>query len=264
MKNKIINSLFALLVLGFVSCGEESNMSPYYEIVSETAAKVKFEHVAIGPAGTNFAVNWFINDSKTSGALTTTGLPLGIAYGGQYPASINYALVPAGNNTMKVEIPATATVPAATVISKPLVVESGKNYTTFLVGTSPNYSDFTVNDDLTVTDPTKAYIRFLNFISNTPTGGYDFSIKELNSNAVVYSGVGYLTGNKAFIPITVVGDLEATTYEFQMRAAGTATVIAKAAFTPRKGRVYTFYSYGYVGGLPATKNLPTLTYYTNK
>ncbi len=66
------------------------------------------------------------------------------------------------------------------------------------------------------------------------------------------------------MPISVVPDLEATTYEFQIRTAGTATVIAKVAFTPRKGRVYTFYSYGYVGGLPATKNLPTLTYYTNK
>ena len=173
MKNKIINSLFALLVLGFVSCGEESNMSPYYQSVTETNAQVKFEHVAIGPSGTNFNVNWFINDTKTSGALTTTGLPLGIAYGGQYPVSINYALVPAGNNTMKVEIPATATVPAATVITKPLVVEAGKNYTTFLVGTSPNYTDFTVNDDLTVTDPTKAYIRFLNFVSNTNVAEQD-------------------------------------------------------------------------------------------
>lgn len=239
-------------------------MSPYYETASETAAKVKFEHVAIGPLGTNFNVNWFINNTKTSGVLTTTGLPLGIAYGLQYPASINYALVPAGNNTMKVEIPATASVPAETVITKPLVVEAGKNYTTFLVGTSPNYSDYTVNDDLKITDPTKAYIRFLNVVSNTPTAGYDFSIKELNSNAVIYSGVGYLTGNKAFIPITVVPDLEVTTYEFQIRTAGTTTVVAKVAFTPRKGRVYTFYSYGYEGGLPATKNIPVLSYYTNK
>ena len=74
MKNKLIKSLFALLILGFVSCGEESNMSPYYQAVTETNAKVKFEHVAVGPAGINFNVNWFINDTKTSGALTTTGL----------------------------------------------------------------------------------------------------------------------------------------------------------------------------------------------
>lgn len=274
MKNKIlaINKIATLALFAitlFSSCGDEHDFAPYADYVDETAAKVKFLNTTIGPNGTNFTVNWFVTDTKTSAVVVTSGLPLGIATGGQYPASINYALVPAGSQTMKVEIPATATVAASTVFTSPLVVESGKNYTTFAVGASSTYSAYTVSDDLTVSDPTKAYVRFLNVIPNSPSAGYDLSIKELNSNALVYSGVKYLSGNPAFIPITPVADLESTTYEVQLRTVGTTTVVSKFTFTPRKGRVYTFFSRGYVGGLSvgspsATVNIPVLTYYTNK
>ncbi|MDD5149269.1 MAG: DUF4397 domain-containing protein [Flavobacterium sp.] len=270
MKNKIItiNKLLATALLTlvlFTSCGDETNFAPYAESIPAANASVKFQHTAVGPAGVNFTVNWSLNDVKTSSVLVTTGLPLGIAYGKQYPDAINYTTVPAGSPNMKVEIPATDTVPASTLFTSPLVLEGGKNYTTFVVGSSPNYSAYTVGDNLTVGDPTKAYVRFLNVISNSPVTGYDLSIKELNSNAVIYSGVNYLGGNTAFIPITPIADLESTTYEVQLRTVGTTTIVAKFTFTPRKGRVYTFYSYGYVGGIPtSTKNIPALTYYTNK
>lgn len=266
MKNKIIfiNKIASLLMFAitlFTSCGDETDFAPYVEYVPSANASVKFQHVAV-PSGANFTVNWFLNDVKTSSVLVTTGLPKGISYGGQYPAAINYTTVPAGSPNMKVEIPATETVAASTLFTSPLVLEGGKNYTTFVVGTSPDYSAYTVSDDLTVGDPTKTYVRFLNVISNSPIDGYDLSIKELNSNAVIYSGVTYLEGNNAFIPITPIPDLESTTYEVQLRTVGTTTIIAKFTFTPRKGRVYTFYSYGLVGG--PTANVPKLTYYTNK
>jgi len=274
MKKNIItlNKIAALLMLAltlFSSCGDDHNFTPYAESVSATTAKVKFQNTTIGPGGTNFTVNWTVNDTKTSSIAVLTGLPLGVATGGQYPASINYALVPAGNQTMKVEIPATSTVAVSTVLTSPLVLEATKNYTTFLVGASPTYSAYTVTDDLTIADPTKAYIRFLNLIPNSPVAGYDLSIKELNSNALVYSGVKYLSGSQAFIPITPVPDLDATTYEVQLRTVGTATIIAKFTLTPRKGRIYTFFARGYMGGLSAglpslTVNIPVLTYYTNK
>lgn len=274
MKNKTISktkitTLIMLILILLTSCGEDHNFTPYAESVSATTAKVKFLNTTIGPNGTNFTVNWSVNDVKTSAVVVTTGLPLGIATGSQYPAAINYAVVPAGNHTMKVEIPATTSTPASTVLTSQLAIEAGKNYTTFLVGASSTYSAYTVNDDLTVGDPTKAYVRFLNVISNTPDAGYDLSIKQLNSNALLYSGVKYLSGNSAFIPITPIPDLESTTYEVQLRTAESTTVVAKFTFTPRKGRVYTFFSRGYVGGLsngsPSTKeNIPVLTYYTNK
>jgi len=261
-----------MFVITLFSCGEDHNFTPYAGSLNDFTyqqAQVKFLNATIGPNGTNFGVNWFVNDVKTSAVVVTTGLPLGIASGGQYPASINYAFVPGGSQTMKVEIPATATVAASTLLTSPLVVEGYKNYSTFVVGASPTYAVYTVADDLTVTDPTKAYIRFLNVIPNSPTTGYDLSIKELNSNALLYSGVKYLGGKAAFIPITPIPDLESTTYEVQLRTVGTTTIVAKFTFTPRKGRVYTFVSRGYVGGLSAgapstTVNIPVLTFYTNK
>ncbi|MFV8328428.1 DUF4397 domain-containing protein [Flavobacterium sp. ZS1P14] len=276
MKNKIITisktiALLLVTVTLFSSCGEEHDFAPYSESVAATAAKVKFTNAAIGPNGTNFSVNWFVNDVKTTAALTLTGLPLGIAYGGQYPSVYNYALLPSGSQSLRVEIPATATIPTATVFSFPLTTEAKMNYSTFVVGASPNYAAYTVKDNLNIADadPTKAYIRFLNLIPNSPTTGYDLSIKELNSNAVLYSGVKYLQGNEVFIPITPVPDLDALTYEIQLKTIGTATIVAKITMTPRKGRIYTFLSRGYVGGLSnglpsATVNIPVVAWYTNK
>lgn len=261
----------ALSVGLFSSCGDETNFSPYKESVSETAALVKFQHTAVGPNGTNFSVNWYLDDMKTTGVTVSSGLPLGTGYGGSYPAAINYSLVPSDTKNMKVEIPATQTAAASTLFIAPLTVEAKKNYTTFIVGIAPNYSAYTVNDDLSVVnqDATKAYIRFINVIPNSPAVGYDLSIKELNSNAVIYSGVKYLQGNEVFIPITPIIDSESATYEVQLREVGTATVVSKSTITPRKGRVYTYFSRGYVGGLSnglpsATVNIPVLTYYTNK
>jgi hypothetical protein len=262
----------SVLALGLLtSCGDETNFSPNKEAVPATDAMVKFTNVTIGPSGTNFTVNWYINDVKSTSGAISTGLPLGIATGGSYPSAINYSEIPSGNNTMKVEIPATSTVPASTVVTSPLVLEAQKNYSTFVVGASPNYSTYTIKDDLSVrlTDPTKAYIRFVNVISNSPAVGYDVSIKELNSNAVIFSGVKYLLGSEVFIPITPVDDASAVAYEVQMRTVGTATIVAKSAFTPRKGRVYTLFNKGYVGGLSAgapsaTVNIPAITYFTNK
>jgi hypothetical protein len=268
MKNKIIsiNKIAALVLFAltlFTSCGDDHDFAPYAETVDATAGKVKFLHTAIGPAGVNYTVNWFVNDTKTSATLVTSGLPTGTVYASAFPINY-YTIVPSGNQTMKAEIPATATIPASTVLTSPLVIEAGKYYSTFLVGADAPYAIYTVADDLTVADPTKAYIRFLNVISNSPATGYDLSIKELNSNAVIFSGVTYLGGNKAFIPITPVADNSSVAYEAQLRTIGTTTIVAKVAITPRKGRVYTFYSGGYVGGLPATKNLPALGWYTNK
>ena len=278
MKNKkiIAKGFFATLLLTatlLTSCGEEHNFYPNAKPVSDQDAKVKFTNAAIGPNGTNFTANWFANDVKATAVTVTAvnGLPLGVPYGSQFPATINYALVANGNQSIKVEIPATATVAASTLLTFPLNLEAQSNYSTFIVGSSPNYASYTVKDDLSIanTDPSKAYIRFLNLIPNSPVDGYDLSIKELNSNAVIYSKVKYLQGKETYIPLNVVPDLENTSYEIQLRTVGTATIVAKFSYTPRKGRVYTIFCRGYVGGLnnglpSATVNIPALTFYTNK
>ncbi len=262
-----------ILSLGmFTSCGDETNFSPYKESVDENAAFVKLINTTIGPLGTNFTVNWYLDDTKiSSGVASTTGYINGVGTGSQFPASTNYAQIPSGTAALKVEIPATATVPASTVKTENLTTEAQKNYTSFIAGASPNYVVYTLKDDLSVVqnDPNKAYIRFINLIPNSPATGYDLSIKELNSNAVLLSGVKYLAGNETFIPIPTPSDLEIDTFEFQIREVGSTTVVKNVSFTPRKGRVYTIFCRGYVGGLSngntsTTVNIPVLTYYTNK
>ena len=274
-RNSIIKYFgLAALVTGlFTSCGDETNFSPYKEEVDSNAAFVKLINTTIGPSGTNFNVIWYLDDDKiSSGATPTNNFLTGTGTGSTFPASTNYAQIPSGTGSLRVEIPITAAGQApTTVATSNLATEAQKNYTSFVAGASPNYVTYTLKDDLSVVaaDPSKAYIRFVNVIPNSPAAGYDLSIKELNSNAVIFSGVKYLSATETFIAIPTPDDLEAASFEFQMREVGTTNVVAKVTWSPRKGRVYTLFNRGYVGGLSAgnpstTVNIPVLTYFTNK
>jgi Domain of unknown function (DUF4397) len=284
MKNiyKTLNRLIfaSMMFLLLSSCEKDHNFTPYQETIPESSAKVKFIHTAVGPLGVNFRVNYAVNDQKISAISVTSGLPTGLTYNSQYPLPINYAFVPSGNQSLKVVIPATTTVPESQVSTGSLVSEAGKNYSCFLTGTSPNYSVFQVNDDFSVieADKSKAYIRFLNLITNTPAAGYDIALikttpatsttPEIKTVVKTFSGVIYKGAGEVFVPIDVIPETENTPYEIQLRAAGvTTTFIARllTGFIPRAGRVYTLYSVGIAGGLPnATTNVPTVTFYTNR
>ena len=262
----------ALLSIGiFTSCDDETNFSPYKTTVSLKDAKVKFLNTAIGPDGTNFTVNWFLDDTKSTAVFNATSVPLGISFGSNFPASINYALTPAGKKNMQIKVPADATNPESTVVNSQIEFEAEKNYSSFLVGTNLNYSTYTINDDLTISKPEidKAYIRYVNVIPNSPSTGFDVSIKEVNENALIFTGVKYLEGDVNFIPVTAISDDESILYEVQLRNVGSTEILSKTTITLRRGRIYTFYSYGLVGGLSkgvpsTTVNIPKISYYTNK
>ena len=90
------------------------------------------------------------------------------------------------------KIAATATVaeiPAVDRFVGKLVTEKGKYYSNFLIGTIPNvapvtFSTYQINDDFSVVlDKTKAYIRFINVINNTPVAGYDLGLIKTTSIA---------------------------------------------------------------------------------
>ncbi len=292
---------FLLLVCGLISCEKEHDVAPFEGAVPANAAQLKFINTAIGSLGINFGVNMFINDIKSSSVGVTIGLPIGTGHGGIYPISANYAAVPAGNQTLKLimpfraGIPATATAcpipesPTTTIATTPLVTEAGKYYSRFLVGTAPSYSIFEATDDLSVTNinQTNAFIRFFNFITNTPVTGYDLvfvrtrpatlTTPAITSTVKTFLGVRYLGGSpvfEAFIPIPATENIADVV---QLRVAGTTTVVATVAngFVARPGRVYTFFARGVVGGLTcgmpaataipsATANIPVITFYTNR
>lgn len=251
-KIKTIKNIFtiAFAVILLSSCGDENNFERYTVAPPADNANVKFIHVGTGLA----PINWFIDGEKvTSGAKVTSGLPLGVIYGGLlnglyrgvYPTTANYASIKSGTKSMKIETAATTTVPVSTVLNAPITLEPRKYYTTFVTGNIPNYSVFTVNDDLSLINPNKANIRFFNMVSNAPAAGYDFSITELNAGANLFTSVPYLGGSASFTPIDVVADNVSATYSLKVKIAGTSTVVASVSYTTfRRGKIHTLFIYG--------------------
>jgi hypothetical protein len=304
IKKSIVPLLGVALV---VSCGEEHDFTPYAVSASDNTSNVKFIHAAIGANGTNFQVNYFMGAEKISSVGVTVGLPVGTSYGSQYPASTSYSMVKSGEQPLSAISPliaATSTVPQTAEVERyvdKLVTEKGKFYTNFLIGSLPTvtpvtYSMFQINDDLSVSnlDKTKAYIRFINVITNAPLVGYDLGvIKTTSINGITpvitkeiqtYKNITFKGGDEKFIPIEPQDPTDTRGYQLQLRVAGSASntptltapaLVANQAnsgtgvFVPRAGRIYTVYCRGYAGGLSAgapsaTINIPVITFYTNK
>lgn len=306
MKN-IVNTIkkAVLPLLGMVliaSCGEEHNFTPYATSAPENAANVKFLHTAVGATGTNFQVNYFMGTEKISSIGVTVGLPLGTSYGSIYPVTL-YGLVKSGDQPFSAVTPkiaATATLPEIPAVDRyvgKLVTEKGKYYTNFLIGSLPTvapvtFSTYQINDDLSVAglDKTKAYIRFINVINNTPVSGYDLGIIKTTSisgaattvtqEIQTYKNVTFKGGDEKFMAIEAQDPTDARGYQIQLRIAGSATnnptlvnpaLVANQAnsgtgvFVPRAGRVYTIFCRGYAGGIPtAAANIPSISWIINK
>ena len=112
-KVAIVFIAFAFLV----ACDDKHDFNLYDESIDTNLAKLKFVHAAVGPNGTNFSINYSINDKKISAVGVTVGLPLGFSYGNSYPSPLNYALVQSGTQTMKIVIPARAIVRLSRLLS---------------------------------------------------------------------------------------------------------------------------------------------------
>ncbi len=301
--NTIKKAIVPLLGVAMISsCGDDHNFTPYETSAPENTANVKFIHAAVGANGTNFQVNYFMGAEKISSVGVTVGLPIGTSYGSLFPVTL-YGLVKSGDQPFSAVTPkiaATAIVaeiPAVERFAGKLVTEAGKHYTNFLIGSLPTvapvtYSTYQINDDLSVVnlDKTKAYIRFINVINNTPVAGYDLGIIKTTSLSGVtpvvtkevqtYKNVTFKGGDEKFIAIEAQNPTDARGYQIQLRVAGSAAnnptlaapaLVANLAnsgtgiFVPRAGRIYTIYCRGYAGGVPtATSNIPAIGWYTNK
>lgn len=300
---KVIVPLLGLVLIA--SCGDEHNFTPYATTAPENTANVKFIHSAIGASGTNFQVNYFMGTEKVSSIGVTVGLPIGTSYGSIYPGSF-YGIVKSGDQPLSAvspEIAATTTLPAIPAVERfvgKLTTENGKYYSNFLIGSLPNvtpvtFSTYQINDDFsTALDKTKAYIRFINVISNTPAAGYDLGIIKTTSisgaattvtkEIQTFKNVTFKGGDEKFIAIEAQAPTDARGYQIQLRLAGSATntptltapaLVVNLAnsgtgiLVPRAGRIYTIFCRGFAGGLstgaPSTTiNVPGFGWYTNK
>ncbi|CAM3029030.1 hypothetical protein SAMN05444143_1105 [Flavobacterium succinicans] len=305
MKNifkKIKSTFLPLLgVLLVTSCGEENDFNPYESFDIENKAKVKFIHTAIGDAGVNAQLNFFLGTEKVSGFIISSGLPLGTGFGSTFPIE-NYSNISSGEQVLKgisPKIAATATLPEKPEVerfSEAFKTESGKYYSIFIIGSDPKvapvtYTTHKINDDLSTVnlDKTKAYIRFINLIPNSPVAGYDLGLIKTTSipggtpvvtkEVTTYKGITFKGGKETFIAIEPQEAIDNRGYQIQLRVSGAAintpglaapALVANQAnsgtgiFIPRAGRMYTIFCRGYFGGVPtATANIPTISFYTN-
>ena len=224
----------------FGACGSEhnilSNQTP------AVGARLKLLHAVVDAP----AVNVFANNTKLNGAA--------LAYGAAFPSE--YSAIAPGATTLRVSTAASGTVVEATVLTLPITLENDKFYTIVATGTATAPVAFLVNDDQTVPDPTKNYIRVLNLVANgTPVdlaiGGALTTITN-----IPYRGVSDY--------VAVDPNTAAAAYALQIRNTGLTTLVGTALNfnTLNRGRKITLVVRGSVGRIGA--QAPTLGTYTVK
>src|SRR5688572_21274018 len=156
-----------------------------------------------------------------------------------YPSNSSYTAVNAGTTNIKVSPTGTTTY----VIDANVDLAANTNYSVFAVDSVSKIKAAVVQDDLTAPASGKAHVRFFHFSPNAPavdiavTGGAVlFSNRTLNDQATTASNVN-------FTP------LNAGTYNLEVRAAGTNTVVlALPNITLTAGKIYTVFAKGFLGG----------------
>jgi hypothetical protein len=249
LKSLLLSSVFTM---GLFACvGESSDQLTI--VTPASGARVKFHHaVADGPG-----VSILVNNRQFSGVLTVAPATPGlITYGSLYPAT-DYATIEAGAAKVEVIVPASGTAAQTTIISGTVPLEANKYYSVFAIGSAAaaNLEPLVVEDNLTPADTSKAYLRVVNTVVNATTG-YDVAF---NGNyAAATTNVTYKKVSD-FVPITPTA-VGAAALPIQVRVNGTTANIAPATLTlaPVKGRFYTVFLRGRVGGTGTLAFTPTL------
>jgi len=184
----------------------------------------------------------------------------GTAYGGGANGGGLYSSVAPGNYTLSGRITTTANNGVA-ISSTPATIDDGKFYSYFLSGiynaTTKQVDAFLVEDPIPAPDYTKAYVRFVNAISNsTPMGLYAHN--QTDKTDWAFGGaLAYKTAGTFFAIPPGIYDLSART------SATSADIITRTGVSFGAGRVYTITAYG---DITATKGatVPALDNTTNR
>lgn len=227
------------LAIGLLACGNEHNF--VINQVPASGARVKILHaIPDGPA-----VDVFVNDAKVNGT--------SLAFYTGYPDREYLALTP-GAATVKIATPTSATVAGQTVLTASATFDADKYYTIAATGTAAAPVAVVINDDLSVPDPGKTYVRIINLLSGGP--GVDLAI---GTGTPLVSNVAYKAASD-FVGITPANSSAPLT--LQVRSAGTTTLLGSsvANFTAFAGRKYTIVVRGIVG--KTGTQAPTVNAYT--
>jgi hypothetical protein len=237
-----------------------------------TGAQLKFAQAIPGLP----AVDEYVNGTKISPQqnvgltdnLKPTSVITGIAYpsafntavqyGGLYPGgtSVNYVLVASGNATIKIatSTPVPALVSPQTVATNSTVVSLTQSlaergtYSLFTIGYPDKPTALFVEDKFPTADITKIYVRFGNFIPNSPpldvTGVYTATGAPAATTLTPFTGIAANTLTE-FLPIDA-NPIGTTGYTFQLYLAGTTTKVGAItkAINMAPGRYYTIMANG--------------------
>jgi hypothetical protein len=255
-----IRSLATLVCLAaLAACGDKG---PQDITSTASGARVKFFNFGLNAP----AVNFYANDAKMTGTLSTSGQELntGTTYGGVGSGGFYDEIAP-GDYTLSGRITAATDngLPIATI---PATIVDGKSYSAYLSGVydaaTKKVDGFIVEDAYPV-DPdfNVAYVRFVNAIYNSsPMTLYLKNVDTTVTGEIAVGGpVTYKSGG-AFTSVP------AGTYNLSTRVAGSSTnAIARTSVTFAAGRVYTIGARGDITITSTTAtNRPFLDNTTNR
>jgi hypothetical protein len=217
MKKIIVHVFAAVTVLvAFTACNKDDDNSD--------AMKSQVMVVHASPNAPNV-------DVRINNAVALTNVA--------YPANSGYTQVNSGSTSIKISPTGTTTY----VIDGNVNLEANKNYSVFAIDSVSKIKAAVVMDDLTAPASGKAHVRFFHFSPNAPavdiavTGGpVLFSNRSFNDQS----------SNPAVANFT---PLNAGTYNLEVRAAGTNTVVlALPNVALTAGKIYTVFAKGFLGG----------------
>jgi len=245
MKKTIIT--FSLIIaIAIVACKKQLSIPDRVTANPGGNTIVKFLNMSPGAASINFfADNSKISGTTPSGASAT--VVTGMAYPAIYPSTIGYANVPSGSLKIDAKVPDSAAVmPGVTVLSATQSFDAGKFYTFVLLDTVTQAKSLVVEDDPTVADETKAYIRVANFAADSAV-----TIKVLKTSTLSgdypYSKTFTNITAKTILPFDTlaagIGQVYSVTF---MRASNNVVLGTITSFAPSMTKKYTFYMRGFL------------------
>jgi hypothetical protein len=150
-----------------------------------------------------------------------------------FPNNTSYLSVPSGTRNVKVNATGTST----TVIEADLDLEANIYYSIFAVNTVSNIEPLVLQDDLTEPAEGKAHVRFLHLSPDAPA--VDITLTDGTK----------IFPDKSFKEYSEFTPLDAASYDLQVRAAGTDTVVLELnGITLEDGKIYTVFAKGLLNG----------------
>lgn len=238
MKRNLSIAAIATLVM-IAACKKEASLPDRFTPIPASNTNVKFLNLSPGAASVNFIVNGAkisaTNPSGT-GALVVTGM----AYPSAYPNIFGYTTFASGNQKIDVKVPDSAAVnPGATLLSTNQTFAAGKFYSVAMVDTVIQPKVVVVEDDPSIPDPTKSYLRIANFIADSAV---NVTVTKTNT------GYAYTKTYPSIAPQTVLAfDSLGAGQTFSIvfrRVSNNATIATLTGFAPLASKKYTILGAG--------------------